>query len=212
MLKQACREYAAVKELVSKAEDLDNRAGANIQINKEFRDALSHLFRVISDALQDGDIYKTDRDYYYTNIDKARGHLYRAGYDAMDGISISLHDSLVELTEIPLDIKTQTISDFIKKVDSISKFHKSLGDLKNAKDVGRSAAEDFRKCIKKLNNLTTITSEISAAIPQMRKLQSARKWQNRRYGYIFPVILAVIMLIAGYFLNPMLTKLFPPTP
>src|SRR5438132_9090535 len=68
-------------------EQFDPESRSNLAIFKEQRDALDHLMRALAEYFEKGSA--SDEQYLCQQIDNARGHLFRAAYDALDGARIS---------------------------------------------------------------------------------------------------------------------------
>jgi len=89
--------YFQVKELVAASETEDSEQRLSLSAISELRAAIDHVMRahnVLYGLVQENDIATQTGlpavEYCGKNYDKARGHLYRAGYDAYDIIIISL--------------------------------------------------------------------------------------------------------------------------
>ena len=197
LLEQLCKEYIQAKELVSKAEVIDRNSGANIQINKEFRDAFSHLIRIFGDILLvNGKNKKKEPEYYYVNIDKAIGHVYRAGYDALDGISISLRENINQLSQFPTSTITQIVPNYAEKIDKLNKFHELLVKIKGNKDIGNDSSHVFRECIAEMNNIEISMQGINEAIPLMKELEKEKSKDKK-----FTLIQGLLFMAGGVVLG-----------
>jgi hypothetical protein len=86
-IKEVVSLYIKTKSLILKAEQLDPSLSSNVAIIKEQRDALDHLMRVLGDFFSESPQGEKYRDH---NMSKVVGHLCRAGYDALDSLSIAL--------------------------------------------------------------------------------------------------------------------------
>lgn len=96
--------YAHVKKLIATAEKADREQRISISAIAELRSALDHIMRAhsVSHGLVPENTIRqsTGMDapaYCRKNIDKAIGHLYRAGYDAYDCISIKLIEEIEDM-------------------------------------------------------------------------------------------------------------------
>ena len=96
--------YTQAKALVLKAEELDPTLRSNVAIVKEFRDCNDHMMRALAEISSPTE--KGDK-YILLQIDKSKGHVLRAGYDAIDGIVIS---SKVKTYEAVKNISNEAIS------------------------------------------------------------------------------------------------------
>ncbi len=197
LLEQLCKEYIKTKELVSKAEDIDRNSGANIQINKEFRDALSHLVRILGDILLvNGKKKKQESDYYAVNIDKAIGHIYRAGYDAIDGIAISLRENINILSQFHASVITQVIPDYAEKIERLDLFHESLVKHKQNKDIGNGSSKAFKECIKEMDDIKSSMLGLNKAISMIREIQDEIN-KDKRFTLFQGIVLTILGAIFG---------------
>ena len=99
--KDLIRFYFRIKELIAAAEREDGEQRISVSAIAELRSAFDHVMRahnVLFGLISEDEIRQstslTPIDYCKKNFDKAYGHLYRAGYDAYDCISISLIDDI----------------------------------------------------------------------------------------------------------------------
>ena len=201
LLEQLSSAYIKAKGLVSKAEEIDKNSGANIQINKEFRDAFSHIARILGDQLlSEGGKRKSDSMYYITNIEKAIGHIYRAGYDALDGISISLREKINTLSDFPASTITQALPNYAEKIGKLNSFHDYLVKLKANKDIGSGSSEDFNKCIRKMEKIKSSMLDMNEAIPLIREIQQ-EKDKDKKFTWFQMIVGVISGTILGYLIS-----------
>ena len=98
LYKEAIKLYFAVKRLIVKAEREDAEQRISLSAIAELRSALDHMMRAHSISCGVGslrpELQMEPSDYCRKNLDKAIGHLYRAGYDAYDILSIRLIEDI----------------------------------------------------------------------------------------------------------------------
>ena len=80
--------HSTIKGMVLYTEEISGRS--NAQELLEIRDAFDHILRVVKVEL----CGKTNIDYEVENLDKALGHLCRAGYDVLDWASLVLRQKM----------------------------------------------------------------------------------------------------------------------
>lgn len=127
--------YGKVKRLIIKSEKIEEQQRLSITAINELRSALDHLMRVfaakngISDNVAIDSESTSDNlpapEYCEINMNKAFGHIYRAGYDAYDIISL----------------------EYIKKINSLRKTvsHGSL--VKGFNDYANEVRLPFKEAI-----------------------------------------------------------------
>jgi len=198
LLKRICQSYIKTKEMVTLAENIDVRSSANIQINKEFRDALSHIIRIFSDQLLNNSEKKKSEGslYYESNLDKALGHIYRAGYDAIDGVTISLREALNKTKSFPISIRTQAVPNFAEKISRLDNYHKKIVNYKNNKDIGNNSSDLFNECLEELSKIENEAQEIEKAIPIMEEL-FLEKTKDKKFTWRQSIIISGISLLLG---------------
>ena len=91
-LKEITLFYIRVKALLLMAEEVDKDRKTNPQILLELRNAFDHLMRVFIGKFELKE--KNDPEYPDKVMEKFFGHLYRAGYDILDWLSINLRDQI----------------------------------------------------------------------------------------------------------------------
>jgi hypothetical protein len=153
-IKRLADAYIQAKALVLYAEEIDPSARSNIQPIKELRDAYDHIMLLaISKAYPHEAGRKLTQEECLGNIEKAIGHVYRASFDALDGVVLSLKELIArELCRFPADILSQVLPDYWdikielqRLVDQVAKYReqKSLSEGRNElldkyfKDVDR---------------------------------------------------------------------------
>lgn len=139
-LRQLGEIYAKTKPLILWSEQIDPNSRSNIQVYKELRDAFDHWMRVVARVNGPRDNAQEDLKYCKMNLDKCKGHVYRAMFDALDGAALSLQDRIKKnLGTYTSEIITPVMPDYWVMRHEIGKLQEQLSDLRNKKDIG----EDF---------------------------------------------------------------------
>jgi len=88
---QAVKFYKIYKHLILTAEEIDPHHKTHHQILLELRNALDHFMRILANKVGENDEEKS-ADYNWKHLDKAFAHLYRAGYNVLDWLSITYRE------------------------------------------------------------------------------------------------------------------------
>ena len=92
--------YLVVKETILYFEEINQEQKADIQVINELRNAFDHLMRVSATIFEVKALSNNPNEYILKNLDKAYGHVYRAGYDTIDFLCLTIKkeisDSLCE--------------------------------------------------------------------------------------------------------------------
>jgi len=195
--------YIEVKEIVLLAEYENKQQKFIISSVNELRNSLDHIMRTI------GDPATLDK-----NFDKAKGHLYRAGYDAYEIIVMS---KLAEIKDIKEQFKLEAITTaypdyFTKVVPVISKAKKELVSARANKKIDNGLVEkDEEKHFTTFEGIATtlikLVDEINLHVDGIKEAQQEirRKfWRN--------IIITTILssLIIGFILLSIEYKFFVP--
>lgn len=201
--------YVEVKKLILEAEELDARLESNIAVFKEQRDALDHLMRAFGKMFSDGS--STDTKYLLHQIDKAKGHLYRAAFDALDGIVVSSSARIRE--EYLKDISPGAIQSVMPEYwnDYLPRLEKLRDDAAHhraKKDVGDLCGDNFTgykiTAFEVLSICNNISSKLSALREYEQRLTENEARINKRtlfYKYIYPIVLIVLGVLFGKILG-----------
>ena len=210
--------YSNVKQLVVTAEkwDLDQRVP--LSAISELRSVLDHIMRAdqVLLGLRTQDNIRqqhgvTAAEYCTKNINKALGHLYRAGYDAYDVISMRLIDEIdraLRSVEIPAlyAVVPSAAVDIERPFESAKRLAveaKLLKDIESPSDAEEEepCAEQERECFRlyeKANmDLLDIRDRLLENMPQLVSYdQDQRKHRSR--NYLFAICLTAVSLAVGF--------------
>lgn len=193
--------YTKTKKLVLLAEQLDTESKSNIAIFKEQRDALDHLMRALEEALPPSE-GKKPNGYFRLQLDKARGHLFRAAYDALDGLAVSCKFRIKEAMEgISIDAIRAVYPDYYTHLVEVERIDRVIADRRNAKDIGGDS----------LQNLAAYHDEVEKLCSFVKDCQSRTRalwdWQERdsksklKEKLFWPLVLAVIVSVVNAWLK-----------
>ncbi len=212
--KDIIKFYTEVKELVAAAEREDIQQRLSISAIAELRSALDHIMRSHSveyGITSDDEIKNTTgldpQEYCRKNYDKAYGHLYRAGYDAYDCISISMIDRIEYIfssvsrealhTIIP-GVTTSTINPYLgaKELFTSAKVRKDV----ESREQEQKQFETYEKAIKQLYNVRKTLNDHEE---NMISYDKEKKWSVIKQR-IFVVIVAAIFCTLGVIIKTLL--------
>lgn len=161
--------YFKIKELIIAAEKIDHEQVIPLTAISEIRNALDHIMR--AHAAEHGIVTCPISglelpEYWNTQIDKTFAHLYRAGYDSYDLISISLIDEINKILD-PISQKAlhAVIPNAFERVAApYREAKKAFVQAKVGKDIESADSEkrhfdEYEKSIEKLTQLRDFLNE-----------------------------------------------------
>jgi hypothetical protein len=196
--------HEIAKELVIFGEEIDPGNRTLIQPINELRNCLDHLNRIF--------LYKMglrheseDEDYVKENLGKAYGHVYRAVYDALDWVSLTLKGRIVEeMNDFSLDTIQAVMPEYFKDIKPRMEriLYQDIAALRMEKDVAISNEENLIKYgqltieMKELfgNVITRKSSLVEYELKHRRSRLKERVWQ------------IIIAIVGGGFLFWLLDK------
>ena len=192
--------YTKTKKLVLQAEQLDPECRSNIAIFKEQRDALDHLMRALQDALPP--VAAPRPDYFTLQIDKAKGHLFRAAYDALDGLAISCKIRIAEaMTGVSNEAISAVYPEYYDHLTEIERIDLEIADRRNEKDVGDPTLDNLNAYQVEVERLCKLVVQCRA------KAKPVREWDKRdarsqvRNKVLWPALGAVGGAALGYYIR-----------
>lgn len=177
-LRELAELYATVKGRIIYAEEIDPKSNSNLQINKEMRDAYDHLMRVLNAKFNPNG---HDYEYCSNNIDKAIGHTYRAGFDALDGTAMSLKELIFLLLQnYPHDVIREVLPNYWSYKLKINQITGGIVLNRSAKDIGDLNGEIFNRYVLNVEELKNIYDNIINHGPNLDECSAAHKRANWR--------------------------------
>lgn len=191
-LKELGVMYSKTKSYILRAEQVDPESRSNIAIFKEQRDALDHVMRALAEYLEKGTT--ADRDYLQAQLDNARGHMFRAAYDALDGTGISYK---IRIDEAMSGISNEAISvvypDFFRQGrGELNNLDKRLIEHRNAKDEQRTKMHNLDEYCASIERLSEISETVTNMVPVLQDWQ--RRDRRRKLIWLICVPVALILL------------------
>ncbi|MBF0161883.1 MAG: hypothetical protein HQL88_06310 [Magnetococcales bacterium] len=188
--------YMQVKRLIAYAEEIQVDHKAYILVHKELRDGLDHLMRVLFCRLSSHAGNQADPNRYCgVNIEKSKGHIYRAAYDALDITILSLKEHIsANLSQYSRDTVVAVIQNYYDIKIKLNELSERAADRRGKKDIGTITDSAFDEYIQDAHDLKQIHEKILHAGPELDSHEqdlSWKKWRSRFWG-IFLVVLGVV--------------------
>lgn len=215
-LKDLTELYIVVKELIIYFEEVNPEQKSDIQPINELRNAFDHLMRVVAVWLS---ISERDdsSEYIITHLNKSFGHVYRAGYDTIDFLALTIKGLIFETIKgYKSKHITVAIPDYYPVIrPDIEDINKNIAKFRAQKDVSENNANHLISYIKSVKNIVTYYQEILKAIPALDELENeAQKDKELKeklyqksnfYDWAKRLIIGFILILIGYFFRPIIT-------
>lgn len=207
---QALRElgvlYSKTKKYVLRMEEVDPESRSNLAIFKEQRDALDHVMRALTEFFDKGS--EADEDYLCQQVDNARGHMFRAAYDALDGAGVSYKLRISAAMEgISNEAIAAVYPDYHKHVlVDVNKIEERIAEHRKLKDERRTKMHDLDDYCVTIDRLYEHSNNIIERIP------SFQDWQrrHRRKVIFWSVITPALLIFLSVTLFTLRDHIFPP--
>lgn len=208
--------YLQAKALILYAEEIDEQTKSNLQIINELRNAFDHFMRVLHRKLipdtpfikskeeeeeeeEDGEGH-VEEGYHRGQLDKAKGHIYRAAFDALDGTVLTLKSKVEEeLRVFPTEIIIEIYPNYYNVKRKLNALANNVASHRARKDIGgdTGTGEIFDNYIADIESLKTAYDDILNAGPLLVERRKEFKKNNRK-PWVFTIVTGLISaLIAG---------------
>lgn len=199
--------YRIVKEVVIHAEEVE--VEADPQVINELRHALDHLMRVTAYKFNIIIGSEFEDDYVKRNLDKAYGHIYRAGYDTLDLLCLILRgDIAAEVEQFPLETINNVFPAYYNEINtSVEGITKEIITVRVNKDVGRDNFENFMHYVELTKRLIEHKETVLNKLNPMIKYTEKRN-EERTREKITTFALGVLVAIIGGIIVWLLSSMF----
>lgn len=188
--------YSKTKRYVLVAEQMDRQSRSNIAIFKEQRDALDHVMRAILGFFANDET--PDEEYIFGQIENARGHMFRAAYDALDGTGISYK---FRIDDAMRDISNEAISavypDYWKHVVEMNQLDQKIALHRENKDEQRRKFEDLDEYCASIERVYELTNCVTEKIPAFQDWQRRNRRKNVIWAISVPVAFLLLSALLG---------------
>ncbi len=193
--------YPKVKELILYGEENDPENRTHLQTINELRNAMDHLMRVF--AYKFGFKPDESQDYATKHIDKAFGHVYRAGYDALDWVSITLRERIVnELNGISHEAIAKIFPEYYREIKpELERASEEISKLRSGKDVAGHDAHsnsfnNFEQYVAIIGKLRDYLDKVLNIKPSLIEYDEERK-KSEQKSRLFSLLKVIIGTIIG---------------
>jgi len=204
--------YDKVKKYIIASEKASAENKLSIPAINELRNAFDHHMRASAIRLQVRRVPEesgmSEMAYCTSNIDKAVGHIYRAGYDALDVISLCLMTDIKKIVESVS--RTTLVADFAGYSQEIriplETAMSTCDAAKLSKDVKENGAGQahFSRYESAIQELTAIKEKLYGRLPELNAVEAERKAtdtklnshfkKERNIAIVVAIIIAIISL------------------
>ncbi|MBN1761785.1 MAG: hypothetical protein JW878_01730 [Methanomicrobia archaeon] len=145
--------YIVVKEIVIFSEEIDKDKKADIQILNELRNAFDHLMRVYASYFQIE--REKDEGYIKLHLNKAFGHVYRAGFDSLDKTTLFLRKYIAnEVDGFSPETYQAAFPEYYESIrPEIEEIDNDIAIIRLNKDVGNPNYDNFRTYVNHMKTL-----------------------------------------------------------
>ena len=175
-LKEITKLSRKVKKLVIDAEEWNNKE-AYAPTLLEIRNSQDHLMRFF--AFKFG--LKTDvpASYPRDNLLKVKAHLFRAGYDSLDYLSVRITKNILKRLEpFSNDAIATIIPDFYPKIlPDLDNISKTVADIRAFKDMDTKSS-DFDRHIEAIEKLRSHNIDVLGKMNSLTEFEARRKHQQ----------------------------------
>jgi hypothetical protein len=205
--------YPQIKRLVCLCEKVDLQQRANLSPIAEMRSALDHIMRAHSrlygissqfeDEPNDEPSDESRYEYCRKHLDKARGHLYRAGYDAYDVISMTLLDDIYAMENSVSKDAFYTVipdgSELLKKADKAKEWFTAAKSERDIEISTKEQGTQFEEYENANIELAEIRNTISSYMRQLIEFDSNKAKKDRKQTIIniSSISIGILGLIAA---------------
>jgi len=190
------------KNLILIAEEYDLNWNDYLQPFLEQRSALDHICRTM--AVKTG-INKDGSDgEAYENLNKAKGHLYRAFFDTADWLSTRFRSLIIEEgSSYNSDCIKKAIPNYYSDIPpDIQKINTKIADIRNNKDIASQTGtinqvNEYNNLIDKLRGYYEIIIEAKESLEELKNEQRRKSWKSIIIQIVVGLLIAVVGTIVG---------------
>jgi hypothetical protein len=191
--------YKKVKKLIIDVEEWnDKKAFAPTLL--ELRNSLDHLMRFYAHKFG----YKIDvqDDYSDKNLFKSKGHLFRAGYDSLDYLSIEITENILERVEpFSTEAISKTIPEYFDKIrPEMDEISQTIAEIRASKDMDNKNSQDIDRHIEAIERLRSYHKEILKKMNALNEYEEKKKSEMQSYTNKELKILVLGAVIGGIIL------------
>jgi hypothetical protein len=206
ILIKIAKYYRVAKELIIYGEQIDTKNRTLAQTLSERTNALDHIMRVILEKIgMRDDVVGDPIAYNRINLDKAYGHIYRAAYDALDWVALTIQERLAkDMGAISLETISVIMPDYFTKIKP--GLYKILYDditrLRDEKDVATDNETNLEQYTATVFELKKLFDQVNQRLPDLIKYEfksKRNKWIDRLWQAGIVILSGVVGWLVGHF-------------
>ncbi len=187
--------YEEVKISILLAENLDNNSKTYIAILIEIRNSLDHILR----AVHDDKI--TDKE-----LNDARDHLFRAGYDAFEILAINVSRNIIDdINKLDPEAVAHEFEEYYTNIrPEIIDIKIELAKIRSDRENPNNPKKIFAEYSQRIKKLVEDSQKVKEYIPHIINFQNKKnkkKLMDRIYSALIGLIIGVIGTIITIFLT-----------
>lgn len=200
--------YKIAKELIIYGEQIDPYSSTLAQTLSERTSALDHIMRVILVKIGMRDEIGEDlEEYSKRNLEKAYGHIYRAAYDALDWVALTIQERIAKDIE---NISLVTISAIMPTYFTTIRpglhkiIHNDVTRLRNQKDVANNNESNLEQYTTTVLELKKLFDQVATKLPELIKYEKKHKrsiWIDRGWQAGIALLVGIIGWLIGHFVK-----------
>jgi len=200
--KELTELYLVVKETILYFEEINQEQKADIQVINELRNAFDHLMRVTATIFDVKRLSNEPNEYILKNLDKAYGHVYRAGYDTVDFLCLTIKKEISEsLSRFDPSVIKEALPDYYPTIKPrLVKLENDIANYRSKKDVTEDDHERLIDYINVSRELGDFREKISLATDSLIEIQQEANNATLK-NWFAKVIIGLFLLFLGAILN-----------
>ena len=209
-LKDLTLIYAKAKQMILLAEELDPSFRSNIMVIKELRDSNDHLMRLFSEWIVNEDSPKNE-EYMFAQIDKARGHVFRAGYDAIDGVVVSYKIKVAKaLDKVSNGAIADVYPEYYTHAVVVDGLCEKVANHRNNKDVGEDSLQNLVDYAEEAKKVAEFCKIALAKVPLMLDWEKKNRKKLFLENVLMVFIVGIVIALLGAFATVCFERIMHP--
>jgi len=202
--REICRIYLAAKRYILRAEELDPENDSDWASVIQHRDTLDHLVRVRSVEL--GIVGKDNADAYMAaNVAKAKGHAYRAFFDAADWLGILYRRDLRQIgKQYSLPTLDAVFPEYYAELcPAVARCGKEIAEIRARKDIADNGGRPTERTISEMQMYEQVLAELDRYwdLSQARRPALEQRRRSERVSKAGKIVAWIAGLLLAAFLG-----------
>lgn len=205
-LRKIAGYYRIAKELIIYGEQIDPKHRTLAQTLSERANAFDHLMRIILEKHGMRDETETVEDpiaYNRANLDKTYGHIYRAAYDALDWVALTIQERMAnDMNCVSLDTINVVIPQYFTEIKPELEgiIRNDITRIRNEKDVGIDSEVNLQQLIKTVGQLKKYFDQVERSMPSLLEYERRNK-HKQRMDTVRQILIGISLVVIGWILG-----------